>query len=230
MGLGDFCGSTRFSPACAGNTVMSRTSRLILTVQSRVCGEHPMRVFAPVSPAGSAPRVRGTHCFTKRHRVGARFSPACAGNTRPARLARHCRTVQPRVCGEHSRWMLARTWPTGSAPRVRGTLTPACAILSIGRFSPACAGNTPRSGRWRAGISVQPRVCGEHSNGPDFAVPSSGSAPRVREHPRQVLARIEASGSAPRVRGTQHRLPAEMLRYRFSPACAGNTHEQCFSL
>ncbi len=71
------------------------------------------------------------------------------------------------------------------------------------RFIPACAGNTtaPREPRRRA--PVHPRVRGEHSNGSVFLPPSTGSSPRAR-------------GTLPPIRHID-------TRWRFIPACAGNT-------
>jgi hypothetical protein len=50
--------------------------------------------------------------------------------------------------------------PGGSAPRVRGTGAFPEAYPPPSRFSPACAGNSPRITWPRSLLTVQPRVCG----------------------------------------------------------------------
>ena len=113
----------RFSPACAGNTPATPSLSIERPVQPRMCGEHRHSSTRPIVPCGSAPHVRGTL-----DREGAivgptRFSPACAGNTEVVRRGTVGRTVQPRMCGEHSVKKPAGTVMTGSAPHVRGTRT-----------------------------------------------------------------------------------------------------------
>ena len=78
----------------------------------------------------------------------------------------------------------------------------------LSRFIPACAGNTRQMGARMWPGSVHPRVCGEHfvaAAGRGFAV-----------------------GSSPRVRGTQPPRGRVDARYRFIPACAGNTAQSRF--
>ncbi len=91
----------------------------------------------------------------------------------------------------------------GSAPRVRGTHLPPKARRALERFSPACAGNTPRQAGATYIMAVQPRVCGEHRRPFHCTRPDCGSAPRVR--------------------GTQFEVTDWAAVDRFSPACAGNT-------
>ena len=71
------------------------------------------------------------------------------------------------------------------------------------RFIPACAGNTSLVMVQDKGITVHPRVCGEHSS--------------------TLLSATSNSGSSPRVRGTQPLTFGEEIFYRFIPACAGTT-------
>ena len=190
-------------PACPGNTPFSPFFTLPPAVQPRVCGEHAIRLFICGTSAGSAPRVRGTPGSDRPGARKSRFSPACAGNTFRLKSSAPYLAVQPRVCGEHSAPHRELRSRPGSAPRVRGTRPSAVCKVPSGRFSPACAGNTPAiiPTRWKH--LVQPRVCGEHR----------GTA--FRRHWR--------TGSAPRVRGTPLTPAAIHLLLRFSPACAGNT-------
>ena len=131
---------------------------------------------------GSSPRVRGT------------------GGSK--RTTRSRRTVHPRVCGEQHARVARRGSVCGSSPRVRGTGGAKAGRLSLPRFIPACAGNSPKSIRRTRGPPVHPRVCGEQM------IINANT--------------LDGLGSSPRVRGTD-RGGAELgHRRRFIPACAGN--------
>ncbi len=91
--------------------------------------------------SGSAPRVRGTAAGGVLSRWRLRFSPACAGNGRGGGARASPPSVQPRVCGERSAFLLGARPLAGSAPRVRGTVRLKLRARSHARFSPACAGN-----------------------------------------------------------------------------------------
>ena len=180
----------------------------------------------------------------KFHRSVRRFIPACAGNRLAASIASVIDAVHPRVCGEQSVERINPESPTGSSPRVRGTVVLDSHVPQIRRFIPACAGNSPGENGIPRGPAVHPRVCGEqHEN--RFSIKAHcGSSPRVRGtgvegtshsppytvHPRvcgeqfskpsPALLKI---GSSPRVRGTDQALDAAVGATRFIPACAGNS-------
>ena len=174
------CRRRRFIPACAGNTQGWPRSPSTRPVHPRVCGEHRRRGHRRSHRGGSSPRVRGTH--RSGHALGPeqRFIPACAGNTRSEAGEGRKATVHPRVCGEHSANASPLRLPSGSSPRVRGTLLPDERGQALSRFIPACAGNTAYPRNQRKGRPVHPRVCGEHP--PQRGLYSSlhGSSPRVR--------------------------------------------------
>jgi len=93
--------------------------------------------------------------------------------------------------------------PSGSSPRLRGTLLCAAVVSGARRFIPAPAGNTgaaQHAGRYHA---VHPRACGEH-------VPDEVST-------------MPGAGSSPRLRGTPSQRYVPPLAWRFIPAPAGNT-------
>ena len=190
-------------PACAGNTACARTRRSCTRDHPRVCGEHFRRLGHSDLPAGSSPRVRGTHGHKSAADGFRGIIPACAGNTRPPRRRRRSVRDHPRVCGEH----LPRTVPgqpgRGSSPRVRGTR------LAHGRpdaargIIPACAGNTLKMVKPASMARDHPRVCGEHTMA------------------TQTLA-LDL-GSSPRVRGTQTITVTAENGDGIIPACAGNT-------
>ena len=199
---------SRFIPACAGNTQTLRKLKLSTAVHPRVRGEH----FQPCLPwrcaAGSSPRARGTLSWFLKSRVGIRFIPACAGNTKNVPLLCNLPSVHPRVRGEH--WIHAGrpSEADGSSPRARGTPFQGRGCRQSARFIPACAGNTSASMTPTISASVHPRVRGEH--------------PHQKQRPDWDF------GSSPRARGTLLVDHARWVGARFIPACAGNTRGQSF--
>ncbi len=133
----------RFIPACAGNTEATSAAISRRAVHPRMCGEHATEVTFAFDQPGSSPHVRGTLFPAVVFAVGARFIPACAGNTGRYHGAEQRDPVHPRMCGEHKRPRPMVKPSGGSSPHVRGTRVqhpPPDALL---RFIPACAGNTP---------------------------------------------------------------------------------------
>ena len=176
-------GSVRFIPACAGNSAGSTTGA--------------------VSTNGSSPRVRGTRPVGSAARGARRFIPACAGNSQNAAWIAVSPAVHPRVCGELSCRKAGHASAGGSSPRVRGTLRLRLGGGGLGRFIPACAGNSGRPTRGTPAPTVHPRVCGELGLAAD--------APQ------------RADRSSPRVRGTRTKRGWAAWNARFIPACAGNS-------
>ena len=78
----------RFIPACAGNSKAGQAVGESTTVHPRVCGNSFSRTV-PVSVESVHPRVCGELVRVgARHRLGHRFIPACAGNSRSKRSLR----------------------------------------------------------------------------------------------------------------------------------------------
>ena len=132
----------RFIPACAGNTPPDTRRGAKPSVHPRVCGEHLVAASVLTIRAGSSPRVRGTLDPPCDRDVAQRFIPACAGNTRRPDRPNSPIPVHPRVCGEHTEVEAQAIGQAGSSPRVRGTLPLSMTSAIVGRFIPACAGNT----------------------------------------------------------------------------------------
>ncbi len=118
----EICATTRFIPACAGNTTRRKARVLAISVHPRVCGEHGNVIL--------------------QYFVKFRFIPACAGNTAKTKTKLLTCSVHPRVCGEHIGCTLYIINRYGSSPRVRGTHLTRCINSITNRFIPACAGNT----------------------------------------------------------------------------------------
>ena len=154
-------------------------------------------------PTGSSPRVRGTESLAQAARTLDRFIPACAGNSGLPLSQWRNNPVHPRVCGEQKGDTPYIPTDNGSSPRVRGTDRIPLILFLLGRFIPACAGNSFGASQMRIPSAVHPRVCGEQN-----------SIPRLIK----CLA-----GSSPRVRGTATTTVSGRYRRRFIPACAGNS-------
>ena len=108
------------------------------------------------------------------------------------------------MCREHSNSALSLTLPL------------------VGRFIPACAGNTPKKPICCSCCSVHPRVCREHETDLGMAVWIHGSSPRVQGTQfsyAPVFCRPHFTGSSPRVQGTRpgHASIVLMLRSPVHP-------------
>ena len=106
--------------------------------------------------------MRGTLAIACERAIISRFIPAYAGNTTRAHFSALCRSVHPRVCGEHELLDVMRVAEAGSSPRMRGTRSVDAAKVALDRFIPAYAGNTNLVLEFIVRIAVHPRVCGEH--------------------------------------------------------------------
>ena len=219
----------RFIPACAGNSRALAVGGSVVTVHPRVCGELEALRIPPLA-----------RC---------RFIPACAGNSKVSRRSPARGPVHPRVCGELVSPATIRNDVDGSSPRVRGTRRAPRSPAALGRFIPACAGNSRATTRPAKRETVHPRVCGElespilrpfsHTGssrvcGELGAAPmihqlNGGSSPRVRGTLNINHASPNAqSGSSPRVRGTHDEKSWWPRSVRFIPACAGNSRRSCW--
>ena len=131
-------------PACAGNTLPMPWRGRLWRDHPRVCGEHRQVVRHRHDALGSSPRVRGTRSSDSAQPLRVGIIPACAGNT--ILLVREVERERdhPRVCGEHDEGRADIKKPSGSSPRVRGTLLLFIDGLRFAGIIPACAGNTLR--------------------------------------------------------------------------------------
>ena len=209
------------SPRMRG-THANRLERCRILGSSRVCGEHCRHT-------GSARSCRG-------------IIPAYAGNTfRPVRSAEHP-WDHPRVCGEHAAVRNAPEYPSGSSPRMRGTLWQ-CWRCGWAGIIPAYAGNTNSVSHTLGTSGDHPRVCGEHSKSTNrdmyregssrvcgehimafrFAVPNLGSSPRMRGTPLLSRSMVSKFRDHPRVCGTRGAQRGSIGRSGIIPAYAGNT-------
>ena len=133
--------SSRFIPACAGNSSLLILFHQATAVHPRLRGELP----GPIWSNSAIPR----------------FIPACAGNSNKAAFLRLNRTVHPRLRGELNTSSERVCLKVGSSPLARGTLSFRRANSSSRRFIPACAGNSQLFVCCFGERSVHPRLRGE---------------------------------------------------------------------
>jgi len=92
----------------------------------------------------------------------------------------------------------------GSSPRVRGTRQGHDARVCLGRFIPACAGNTHPTKTRQPSAPVHPRVCGEHDHPPRPDGRAARFIPACAGNTNASTRSLAAfNGSSPRVRGTR---------------------------
>ena len=129
-------------PAYAGNTHPIPTTTSTPEDHPRVCGEHLPDTLTTSTPKGSSPRMRGTHCASRRLPCLAGIIPAYAGNTLVDGDGAAACLDHPRVCGEHPTAWSADWIGWGSSPRMRGTLLNNPTHRHVAGIIPAYAGNT----------------------------------------------------------------------------------------
>ena len=151
---------------------------------------------------GSAPHTQGTGRPLGLSRRRDRFSPAHAGNGWRIRHRHDCGPVQPRTRRERPIPIMAAQSRCGSAPHTQGTADYGRRRCGDLRFSPAHAGNGPKTKSRTLGRPVQPRT--------------------RRERDLRQFGVYVAHGSAPHTQGTAERRPGTGPAERFSPAHAGN--------
>ena len=91
----------RFIPTPVGNICGSDTARGTHPVHPHACGEHVCAFCAPLSPAGSSPRLWGTSCKNHGLTLPRRFIPTPVGNINFKREISAFNSVHPHACGEH---------------------------------------------------------------------------------------------------------------------------------
>ena len=193
----------RIIPAHAGNSTRFGSGKPGPSDHPRACGELAAESFIPLFVPGSSPRMRGTLDIKPSRRDRMRIIPAHAGNSRQQANRERTISDHPRACGELFLKSAFMSCPSGSSPRMRGTLGCDLGIDALRRIIPAHAGNSATVPSASASSSDHPRACGELIGG--------------------VSASASNTGSSPRMRGTLSRIQSESGSSRIIPAHAGNS-------
>ena len=237
--------TSRFIPACAGNSSVTSTEmRSIPGSSPRVrgtrCRAGPAIASRPVHPRVCGELVFAQPCIS----ADSGSSPRVRGTQSRMRELRLVRTVHPRVCGELDLCASAGVPFFGSSPRVRGTRRNAsCSPVAAAVHPRVCGELGFVKAEYDFDYGSSPRVRGTLLLAPLGRPPlrfipacAGNSAPSSRwpaarsVHPRVcgelvvcVSAPSAATGSSPRVRGTLQRPKPVGHPTRFIPACAGNS-------
>ena len=149
----------RFIPTAVGNAAAGWLDRKKFTVHPHGCGERTHAAVGGVSPAGSSPRLWGTHKPRIRGNTQERFIPTAVGNakTRPAR----------------------RPASSGSSPRLWGTRFPLRPGNGPSRFIPTAVGNAITIFPFAIFHAVHPHGCGERLPPSNLSLLAPGSSPRL---------------------------------------------------
>ncbi len=193
----------RFISTHVGNTADRWPPLPRCSVHPHACGEHSSTPLSNLRKSGSSPRMWGTPYQRAVRRRKGRFIPTHVGNTWSATAARWPAAVHPHACGEHAPPPVLRKSPTGSSPRMWGTLGTSVFSIMCRRFIPTHVGNTRTRITTANPRTVHPHACGEHA----------------------IFAASAASvgGSSPRMWGTPAVRPARCESWRFIPTHVGNT-------
>ena len=186
------------TPACAGKSLLARTSSACPWDHPRVCGEKRQNLGPHTARKGSPPRMRGKVNQYVHDELRLGITPACAGKRRQPVHRATPRQDHPRVCGEKLSGCVWLRVYGGSPPRMRGKVNRYPVQIPVNGITPAYAGKS-------AGMACNgqirqdhPRVCGEK---PVWPVPlplPAGITPayagkrttgkeskkRTRDHPR----------------------------------------------
>ena len=154
---------SRFIPTCVGNAKPVRHLAYSASVHPHVCGERWQVGHCTERRGGSSPRVWGTRTLTFTATGTTRFIPTCVGNAYHQHLSCVLLTVHPHVCGERTFLTTFIRTPSGSSPRVWGTLAMMILLKYRFRFIPTCVGNAACGSGSFAPIPVHPHVCGERN-------------------------------------------------------------------
>ena len=108
------------TPACAGKSLLARTSSACPWDHPRVCGEKRQNLGPHTARKGSPPRMRGKVNQYVHDELRLGITPACAGKRRQPVHRATPRQDHPRVCGEKFFLLCCCAILKGSPPRVRG--------------------------------------------------------------------------------------------------------------
>ena len=166
--------------------------------------ESPSKPRSLKTGSSPTPHARGTRPPQPEARVPAPVHPRMRGeHGAMCYRSSHQTLVHPRMRGEHASGRSPSCARIGSSPHARGTRVGVAAVVGLGRFIPACAGNTGGLPPGARSGPVHPRMRGEHG-----CIGWTAA---------------ERPGSSPHARGTLLVGDPDNDVTRFIPACAGNT-------
>ena len=177
----------RLIPARAGKTTLAHTRAYSTPAHPRAGGENCARESAIREGGGSSPRGRGKRPFGRSRISREGLIPARAGKT-PYRVQHASWSrAHPRAGGENAVIEDEVHLRAGSSPRGRGKRGWGVSLSETHRLIPARAGKTPPRCHTITPASAHPRAGGENPNSTGTACGASGSSPRGRGKPRNLV-------------------------------------------
>ena len=196
-------GTSRITPACAGNSATVAVARAMHGDHPRLRGEQiPGYPFLHAA-TGSPPLARGTGEIKAAMLTLTGITPACAGNSYTSNINPHLGQDHPRLRGEQRYIPLCPRRRGGSPPLARGTAEALIPFSEALRITPACAGNRIFSIALRPAAQDHPRLRGEQE--------------------RDIAELRSPLGSPPLARGTASAFFVSTTVFGITPACAGNS-------
>ena len=104
---------------------------------------------------------------------------------------------------------------------MRGKVLQKRVMKNLGRITPAYAGKSLQVNRYRSLTGDHPRVCGEKEPMFQFALPASGSPPRMRGKGGAIYAEQPKLGITPAYAGKRLHQPLRRNRRRDHPRVCG---------
>ena len=176
---------------------------------------------------GSPPRARGKGFAGRVRPFRLGITPACAGKSRASIAKSYPLGDHPRVRGEKTMRRVIRGVDKGSPPRARGKGLSETGNRGAGGITPACAGKSVYTVHILLHIWDHPRVRGEKSSGSTPIFASAGSPPRARGKGQGVNLEFDAIRITPACAGKSTTVAAELAELRDHPRVRGEKFSSC---
>jgi len=169
----------RFIPTHVGNSRVRVVPPALDMVHPHACGELGSGRREGITKAGSSPRMWGTRLMYSFNLFMSWFIPTHVGNSFTLFCPEPAGGVHPHACGELCSPILPAHSPSGSSPRMWGTLAGVYWIGELEWFIPTHVGNSATAPIARVCQEVHPHACGELTRPlfPPFL--ALGSSPRM---------------------------------------------------
>ena len=213
----------RIIPAHAGQTARSAIAPTPFADHPRACGANDVSETFDPDCDGSSPRMRGKHTAGRLPSGGHRIIPAHAGQTARSAIAPTPFADHPRACGANADVPEPALPKSGSSPRMRGKPTYMPLNPQAKRIIPAHAGQTLTLVRGLSWGTDHPRACGANASSICSSNMRSGSSPRMRGKPFDLLDVLIDRRIIPAHAGQTRPCPSRTLWWSDHPrACGAN--------
>ncbi len=202
------------TPARAGSTRRTGSSRDSPRDHPRTRGEHILEPSPALASRGPPPHARGAHSSDRGSQRRRGTTPARAGSTPWAPGPRGAGGDHPRTRGEHIPAKVLKMAAKGPPPHARGAPDRNQPRDDLPGTTPARAGSTSRSCRRASASRDHPRTRGEHRAMVMDPAVRVGPPPHARGAPRHGHGPGRAGGTTPaRAGSTGQPHPVAMPRW-----------------